>query len=143
MLASTLTAQEVMHMIAERCCAITGADGAAVNLLADGRFVRTAGAGSMGVVDGQTLPIQGSLAGLAVTRGEGLYSSDALSDDRVFHDRALAVGAGSLVAVPMRTGSTSVGALTVVSQRPAAFTQADVEILTNSASSSPSSCVVP
>lgn len=117
-------------MIAERCCAITGADGAAVNLLADGRFVRTAGAGSMGVVDGQTLPIQGSLAGLAVTRGEGLYSSDALSDDRVFHDRALAVGAGSLVAVPMRTGSTSVGALTVVSQRPAAFTQADVEIPT-------------
>ena len=95
----------------------------------DGVAILTSGGGELRTVCatgvslehvGGTLPIDGSLSGLAVLRGELLHSADIRIDDRV--DPRMRVAPGrSMLAVPLRHGSEVIGVLVLVSSLPAAF----------------------
>ncbi len=108
---------------------IAAADGAVVELAADGYLTYVCAAGSLAGHVGTRLRASESLSGLAVSCGETLYCEDAAADGRVDREACLRVGAVSMVCVPLRRGAEVIGVLKVTSGRACAFTQAQVEVL--------------
>jgi putative nucleotidyltransferase with HDIG domain len=78
---------------------------------------------------GVRLPIDGSLSGLSLRAGVVLRCDDAASDPRVNAEKCRAVGAISMLCVPLRHRGTVVGVLKVYSGTPRAFCDEDVALL--------------
>lgn len=78
-----------------------------------------------------SLPVSGSFAGIAYAREETQWSNDVERDPRWSkHPRARPGREyGSLVSVPLRSGTAVVGVLNVVSGRRRAFTPADLNYI--------------
>lgn len=120
-----LDADAVMHVIAERCRALTHADGASVLLREGDRLVVRVSSG----VKMPALPVQGSLAGQAIRTGDVAVSHDITVDPIV--DRATwePLGIRSLLAAPLMYEGRVIGALKVASTVPAAFGEDDARAL--------------
>jgi EAL domain-containing protein (putative c-di-GMP-specific phosphodiesterase class I) len=108
---------------------IASADGAVVELAEDGHLTYVCGAGTMAEHIGTRLRADGSLSGLAVRSGETLHCEDAEADGRVDGQACRRVGAVSMVCVPLRHGTESIGVLKVSAGQPRAFTGTDVATL--------------
>ena len=115
-LASDVGLQASMQMIAERSQAITGADGAMVNLL-EGDMLHTVGvSGScVGAFDAWR-PVSGSIARFAIADGQPLLIQDCPTDPRIDQGMRAKVGDQSLICVPLFRGPDVIGTLNVVSQ---------------------------
>jgi EAL domain-containing protein (putative c-di-GMP-specific phosphodiesterase class I) len=105
------------------------ADGAAVELLRDGHFDYVCTGGRLGAQLGLRLPVAGSISGLATTTGATQCCADSEVDKRVNLPACRAVGARSLICVPLRRGDDAIGVLKVTSSQPLAFDDADVAVL--------------
>jgi len=111
---------------------VEAADGVLIGFAHDPSFLSfECGAGHLKERIGQRMPIEGSLAGLSLQRGETLHCDDATEDPRVERDFCRTAKVGSVVCVPLRRRSQTVGVLCVASCRPRAFDGRDVATLTS------------
>jgi diguanylate cyclase (GGDEF)-like protein len=114
-----------VHLVAERTRNLLNADLVAIGTISRAYVVFSVIAGHADLA-GIEVPISHSINGIAVTTGETQVSLDTERDDRIDKRATRAVGARSLVAVPLRHGGQIVGVLDVLSARPAAFSGVDV-----------------
>jgi diguanylate cyclase (GGDEF)-like protein/PAS domain S-box-containing protein len=107
--------QAVMQLVAERSQAITGADGAMVNLI-DGAMLHTRAVSGIaaGVLDARR-PTASSIAKYAIESGQALLIEDAPSDPRINQELRAVVGDQSLICVPLFRGGEVIGTLNVMS----------------------------
>jgi EAL domain-containing protein (putative c-di-GMP-specific phosphodiesterase class I)/putative methionine-R-sulfoxide reductase with GAF domain len=108
---------------------IASADGAVVELVDGQQLVYACAAGNLSEHVGLRLAIGGSLSGLAVRTGETLYCRDSAVDARVDAQACRAVGAVSMVCVPLRREGAWIGVLKVSASRAGAFSDQDVAVL--------------
>lgn len=78
------------------------------------------------------VPMEGSIAGWVVRHGEARVIEDVNREPSVFRgvDKAIEFHTQSLLAVPMRAQSRTIGALEAVNKRDGSFTAEDVRTLT-------------
>jgi hypothetical protein len=110
-----------LHLLAERARMFTGANGAAVAISSGADMVCRASAGSTAPCIGMRFQPGAGFSGECVRRGVPLCCDDAETDTRVERESCQALGIRSILAVPMRSGSSVIGLLEVFSQRPHAF----------------------
>jgi diguanylate cyclase (GGDEF)-like protein/PAS domain S-box-containing protein len=127
--AADLDLESVMGLLCERTMELTGADGASVALLTDGKLRFGASRGSPDHPVGEVLSLDKSLGGLAIRDRRSLTSGDAREDPRVDSARVRATGVRSMVAVPLLHAGKPVGTLLVLSRSPNAFDDEDVRTL--------------
>ena len=115
---------QAMQILAERACGLTGADGAAVDLIEGDQLVNhvQSGLAPVGV-----RPLSGnSLAALAARTAQTLVSEDAETDPRVDREATSQQGVRSLVMVPLMARGQVIGVLKMAWKAPRAFAARDV-----------------
>ncbi|MFN8647551.1 MAG: PAS domain-containing protein [Gemmatimonadales bacterium] len=128
-LTAGLEPDEVMQRIADSSRDLLSAAGAAV-LLVDGQgltFRSTSGMATR--VQGVRVPVSGSLAGETLEHGLPARADDTEADPRVHRATTRRLGCRSILTVPLRDGRRAVGVLTVMHHQPAAFGEADEQVL--------------
>ncbi|EFM11052.1 diguanylate cyclase with GAF sensor [Paenibacillus curdlanolyticus YK9] len=129
MLLSNFDLKQFMHTICDRMCLLTDADGSTIEMLAGDEMVYAAVSGTLQPHLGIRINKTGSLSGLCVMEKDILYSPDTQQDDRVNKEATMKVGARSMVCVPLFDSNNAVGVLKVISGRPDAFSNRDIETL--------------
>src|SRR5437867_4476377 len=124
-----LDIQAVMDLLARRTQELTRAEGAAVELAEEDEMVSRSGSGIAAVHVGLRQKISASLSGLCVTTGDIQICNDSEGDPRVDQDVARTIGLRSMIAVPLHHGGQVAGVLKVMSRKPSAFTDEDVDTL--------------
>jgi len=119
--ATQLDLAEVMRLVAERAAQMTGADAGVVELPDGEELVYKAAVGAAAAHAGTRVPMAGSLSGLCLRAGRTLRCDDAACDKRVHAQKCHAVGAVSLLCVPLRHEASVLGVLKVYTSRPHAF----------------------
>jgi putative methionine-R-sulfoxide reductase with GAF domain len=117
-----------LQLIAERCCAFTRANGAAIALLENGQMLCRASSGDAPPV-GATLEIGSGFSGYCARTGFLQRCDDTETDPRVDRESCRMLGVRSIIAVPIRMGNTVMGLLEVFSSKPRAFNERDGTIL--------------
>jgi diguanylate cyclase (GGDEF)-like protein/PAS domain S-box-containing protein len=108
--------EAVMQLVAERSQALTGADGAMVNLI-EGDMLRTRAVSGIAVSAARALrPLSSSVAKYAIETGRPLLIEDAPSDHRINQDLRGRVGDQSLICVPLFGGGKVIGTINVMSR---------------------------
>jgi PAS domain S-box-containing protein len=123
--AAGLDSGTVMHVIAERSRALTGAMGVVVETLEGDQLVPRVRIG----VESPPLSVTNSLSGACVRTGELQRSDDILTDSRIAHDAYQVQGIRSMLVVPLRDDQRLIGTLKVLSREPAAFSDRDAKAL--------------
>jgi diguanylate cyclase (GGDEF)-like protein/PAS domain S-box-containing protein len=124
-----LDLESVMGLLCERTMELTGADGAAVALMRNGRLRFGASRGTPDHTVGEVLSLDGSLGGLAIRDRRSLISTNAPEDPRVNSERVRATGVHSMVAVPLLHAGEPVGTLLVLARAVNVFDDEDVRTL--------------
>jgi signal transduction histidine kinase len=119
----------VMHEVVERSRGLTGADAAVLELVEGDEMVYRAVAGTAAGHLGLRLRTATSLSGLCARTGEIIYSEDTESDPRVDRAATRAVGARSMLVVPLRHRGRLPYVLKVYSRRTAAFGEREEHVL--------------
>jgi GGDEF domain-containing protein len=119
----------VMALVCVKAEELTGADGAAVELVEGDEMVYRAASGSASAFVGLRLERDGSLSGRCVAEGQALVCHDAAADPRVDGAASARVGAGSLLCVPLIDRSGPVGVRKVLSGHRRAFSERDEDTL--------------
>jgi len=134
-LTSTVSLGPLLHKIVEAAAELTDSEMSAILLLrkqtGELRFVTASNMVDQ-LVD-IPVPIEGSIAGAALSSGEPVIVADARTDPRHYKavDRLVDFETRSLVAVPLQFKSHRIGVLEVENKRDdAEFSQEDVETLT-------------
>lgn len=134
---SRLDPDAVLQMIADEARRLTLAEQGAVYTLHGDDFTVAVVSGAVPPdMVGYRLPVEGSVAGLAVTSGEPVLVTDARNDPRVYSDIVQHVGADSFIIVPLISGQDPIGTITVANkQNGVPFTSDDERVLSMLASS--------
>jgi len=136
--AAAMTADDVMHIVAERAGTLLSASAAVVAVVESDeivvRAVAGAAAGDSGAAHGghevgRRMPRARSLAGRCVAEHRALRIDDAAADPDAAAELAGGGGPASLLYVPLLYGETPVGALGAFAPRRSAFSDEDVETL--------------
>jgi len=129
----SIGADEILTRVAtEVVKLLPAATGAAVELAAGEDMVYVAVAGELAPWLGYRVPREGSMSGRALTARGPLASDDTEVDERVDREACRAVGARSMLCLPLRATETSemaLGVLKVTSRLPGAFDEEDVAVL--------------
>ncbi|HEY0581558.1 MAG TPA: PAS domain S-box protein, partial [Chloroflexota bacterium] len=119
----------VMNLIAARAQALTGAAGAAVELLEGDETVYAATSGSANCSLGLRLKIDASFSGLCVRTDCVLASEDAQNDPRVDLHAARVANARSMLVAPLKHEGIVAGVLKVVSPHTGRFQRREIATL--------------
>lgn len=98
----------IMDLVARRAVELTNAGGAIVEMADGSETVYEVGAGSAREHVGERVPMEGSLAGLSIRTGQVLLSDNTDSDERVDSGICQAIGAGSMIVLPLAHEGTTV-----------------------------------
>jgi diguanylate cyclase (GGDEF)-like protein len=128
-IAAQLSVPRIMQLVVEQAQELTGASGAVVEIAEDGMMVYRAAGGSASSFVGVRLKMDGSLSGLSVRTSTVLRCDDVETDDRVDRETSRKIGLRSMVVAPLRRGLETIGVLKVLSDRVAAFTEDDTQML--------------
>ncbi|PYX10989.1 MAG: hypothetical protein DMG85_07010 [Acidobacteria bacterium] len=120
---------EVLQLVAERALAITGADGIAIALAEGEAIVCRASAGSIAPDAGVRLDPNSGFSGACLRREEIVRCDDAETDARVNVQACRALGARSMVAVPLTGRHSVIGLLEAFSTECYGFNDSDVRSL--------------
>lgn len=120
---------ELMTLIAQNAQTLTGAQAAAVELVEGDELVARAATGAAGELIGSRVPLGASLSGLTVRSQQVQRCDHCDTDPGVDHQVTRALGIRSLVTVPLFHRSEAVGVLKVMSDRPAHFSDANLDLL--------------
>jgi PAS domain S-box-containing protein len=119
----------LLQVVADRMRDISGADGTAIELVDGSDLVMRAASGIADAHVGMRLPMDSSLAGLCARTGEVVRCDDTEADARVHRANARRIGVRSMLAVPLRHRTETVGVLKVYGLQPNAFTDQDASYL--------------
>jgi signal transduction histidine kinase len=137
---SRLERQEVLQMIADGARQLTESQFAGVYLL-DGELMRLAVMSfncenqPVDIGTGYSIPLNQSMARLAIQNGKSILISDVHSDPRIYRDAVERTGIRSFLIVPLMSGNRPVGILTAADKQNGPLTSDDERILTLLASS--------
>lgn len=121
---------EVITLAVERILPILNADGAAIELVEGDELVYRAVAGSLSSYLGFRIPIQGSLAGMAIQQNEQLVTNDIFNDDRVHEAARRVEGLKSMMVQPLIHEQQVVGVLKVISSHNHFFNEKNLSPIT-------------
>jgi N-acetylmuramoyl-L-alanine amidase/putative methionine-R-sulfoxide reductase with GAF domain len=117
---------EVLHLVAERGVAITGADGLGIALAENNEIVLRASAGTIKPDVGARIQRDSSFSGACFRMAEIIRCDDSETDDRVNLYACRQLGARSMVAVPLCGRRRVIGLLEAFSSEPFGFNDSDV-----------------
>lgn len=120
---------EVLHLVAERAVAITGADGLAIALAENNQIVLRAAAGNIRPDVGTRIDRDSAFSGACFRTAQIINCDDTETDSRVNLDACRKMGARSMVAVPLCGRKRVIGVLEAFSAWPFAFNEIDVRNL--------------
>lgn len=124
-----LDPEPVMEIVVQRVQVLTSASGAAVELLDGENLVTRAASGNALPRLGLTAHLSGSVSGYCIETGEVLLSNNTAEDSRINRQAASAIGAASMVVVPLYHRGKVVGVLKVFSAATNAFSDLDLQTL--------------
>lgn len=116
-------------LVIERITLLTHAKGAVFELLEGEEIVYKSASGDLAAHIGMRLRLDQSLSGMCITSGQVLACHDAETDPRVDLSACRLVNARSIVAAPLIHAGKPVGVLKIISDRPNAFSERDVQTL--------------
>jgi len=119
---------EVLSIVVSRAPELTGADAGVVEFREGDEMVYRAVSGTAEPFRGLRLRVDESLSGLAVTEGRVQRCDDAATDPRVDRLAAEAVGAISMLCVPLEDRGQVLGVLKLYAGREGAFDADDERI---------------
>jgi PAS domain S-box-containing protein len=119
----------VMRLISERAMVLCGAGGAAVGVIEGEDMCYRVATGFSSQFEGTRLPVSTTFAGSSILRGEVMRTDDTERDPRVNVHAARKLKVRSMITVPLKRDSQTVGVLNVVSQVPYAFVDSDERTL--------------
>ena len=120
---------EVLHLVAERAVAITGADGLAIALAENNEIVLRAAAGTVRPDVGARIDRDSAFSGACFRTAQIVNCDDTELDPRVNVDACRKLGARSMVAVPLCGRRRVIGVLEAFSSWPFGFNDSDVRNL--------------
>jgi hypothetical protein len=128
-----LTADELLHRIAEQACLQSGGTSAALALLSgeDNAVVCRASCGANAPPLGARLNAYSGISGECLRTGRVLCCDDSETDTRVDPLVCRKLGIRSIVALPLRDEHSTVGILEVFSDYPGVFTDKHIQALQN------------
>ena len=119
----------VLQLITERARSLTGASGAALAFLTDGKMICRARAGEPTPPLGTPVDVTQGVSGECARSGRMVACEDTESDPRADREICRTLGIGSILAVPMVSDFRVVGVLEVFSSGPRAFTNIHETVL--------------
>ena len=117
---------EVLHLVAERAIAITGADGLGIALAENNEIVLRASAGVMKPDVGARIERDSAFSGACFRAAQIIRCDDTEMDERVNLAACRRLGARSMVAVPLCGRRRVIGLLEAFSGEPFGFNDSDV-----------------
>jgi N-acetylmuramoyl-L-alanine amidase/putative methionine-R-sulfoxide reductase with GAF domain len=120
---------EVLQLVAERAVAITGANGLAIALAENNEIVLRASAGTITPDVGARIDRDSAFSGACFRSSQIIRCDDTESDARVNPVACRALGARSMVAVPICGRRRVIGLLEAFSSEPFGFNDSDVRSL--------------
>ena len=120
---------EVLRLVALRAISITGADGVAIALVKDNAILCRASAGNIAPDPGMRLDPSSGFSGACLRNGQTVRCDDSDHDLRVNPQACRALGARSMVAVPLTAKGRVVGLIEAFSSKPYGFKDKDVKSL--------------
>jgi diguanylate cyclase (GGDEF)-like protein len=120
---------DVMTFVVEQTLSLVNADGAVIELAEGGDMVYRSTAGTARDTLGLRVAQQGSLSGLCVEAGVALCCDDSESDLRVDRDACRGIGFRSMIVIPLKNDTLTIGVLKVVASEPSRFSDMDVAVL--------------
>lgn len=127
---------EVLTLVAQGALAVAGAEAACVELLDGDEVVCSAVAGAAAPFLGMRVPFDSSITGECFRTGEALICGDSEADSRVSRDACRAVGARTLIVLPLRSGETVTAVLIAWSSTAHDFPGYEAQLLTALANAS-------
>src|SRR5438552_498745 len=124
-----LMLDEVLHLVAHRALAITGADGIAIALAEGEEIICRASAGTMAPDRGVRLDAKAGFSGACFRTGRIVRCDDSETDARVNVEACRRLGTRSMVAVPLAGQQNVIGLLEAFSREPYGFNDSDVRSL--------------
>jgi len=124
-----LALDEILQLVAVRAIAITGADGIAIALAKDRAIVCRASAGRIAPDPGVKLDPSSGFSGACLRSGEIIRCDDSDHDSRVNPEACRALGARSMIAVPLSAKKRVIGLLEAFSAETHGFNDSDVRSL--------------
>ena len=124
-----LALDEILQLVAVRAIAITGADGVAIALAKDRAIVCRASAGKIAPDPGVRLDPSSGFSGACLRSGEIIRCDDSDNDSRVNPEACRALGARSMIAVPLSAKKRVIGLLEAFSSETHGFNDSDVRSL--------------
>jgi EAL domain-containing protein (putative c-di-GMP-specific phosphodiesterase class I) len=124
-----LDPKKVVDVITRRSQALTDSNGAVVEMIDGSELVYWSASGSVTGHLGLRMPIDNSLSGLCVRKGELLRCNDSETDPRVNLDACRRVGLRSALVLPLLCDGRLVGVLKVLSDQPNAYTRRHMDVL--------------
>jgi len=121
---------EVLRLVAMRAISITGANGVAIALVKDDAIICRASAGKIAPDPGIRLDPNSGFSGACLRNGETVRCDDSDNDSRVNAQACRALGARSMVAVPLTAKRRVVGLIEAFSSKTHGFNDGDVKSLT-------------
>ena len=120
---------EVLRLVAMRAISITGASGVAIALVKENAIVCRASAGKIAPDPGIHLDPNSGFSGTCLRDGHTVRCDDSDSDPRVNAQACRALGARSMVAVPLNAKGRVVGLIEAFSSKTHGFNDGDVKSL--------------
>src|ERR1700722_2475470 len=124
-----LVLDEVLQLVAERAVAITGANGLAIALAENSEIVLRASAGTIKPDVGARIDRDSAFSGACFRTAQIVRCDDPESDQRVNAQACRALGARSMVAVPLCGRRRVIGLLEAFSTEAYGFNDSDVRSL--------------
>ncbi|MGH8078394.1 MAG: sensor domain-containing diguanylate cyclase [Lysobacter sp.] len=125
--------QDLLQRVVRETMRFTGATGAVVEQVDDDELVYVCADGSISGHVGLRLSRRGSLSGLATFSRQIQQCDDSETDPRVNREACRAIGARSMLIVPLLFGQRVIGVLKATSERVSAFGPLDRDALQYSA----------
>jgi N-acetylmuramoyl-L-alanine amidase/putative methionine-R-sulfoxide reductase with GAF domain len=120
---------EVLRLIAARAVSITGADGVAIALAEENAIVCRASAGRIVPDPGVRLDPNSGFSGACLRSGQTVRCDDSDTDARVNAEACRALGARSMIAVPLSAKQRVIGLIEAFSSETYGFNDSDVRSL--------------
>lgn len=119
----------ILHLITERAASLTGASGAALALLTEGKVLCRACIGNPAPPVGSEVDVTSGLSGECLRTGAIVSCGDTESDPRVDPEICRMIGIGSFMAAPIFADFRVVGLIEVFSPYPHTFSKAHESVL--------------
>jgi len=120
---------EVLQLVAERALIIAGADGVAIALADANAIVCRASAGTVAPDRGMCVDLNSGFSGACLLSRKVVRCDDSETDSRVSPEACRALGARSMVAIPLTTKDSVIGMIEAFSRVPHGFNDSDVSSL--------------